>query len=315
MHVLKKAARISQVLMGLVFLVAGLVKIWEPLLFYWDSMPYFRLLGMAREHWPLAARALLALGPVEWGLGLALLLNWRPRLVLSLALLLIGFFFGLTGYAWHMGVGMDCGCFGNLVERTPGEAAVEDAVMLVLLAFAWWGRREQTMPVWPQSRWLVAGGLVLALGVGAIRFVPEMKRLDGSDLQVGVRLTGLKLKGVDFDLMEGDYLVEVFSPNCPRCFRAVPKLNQWADDPDLPPVVALQYYPQDSPKLEDFKKRAQPRYEIVEVARADFSRLVWQHGYPRLAFVRDGVVQAVWEHYELPTGEELKNLLAWHKNG
>ena len=29
MHILKKAARISQVLMGVIFLAAGLIKIWD----------------------------------------------------------------------------------------------------------------------------------------------------------------------------------------------------------------------------------------------------------------------------------------------
>src|SRR6185503_18282754 len=86
--------------------------------------------------------ALLALA-LEVGLGLALLLGVRRLWVLVPAALLVAFFLFLTGRAyWRSAHGLEvdagCGCFGNLVERSPAEAFYQDLLMLVpalLLAF------------------------------------------------------------------------------------------------------------------------------------------------------------------------------------
>jgi hypothetical protein len=53
-------------------------------------------------------------------------------------------------------------------------------------------------------------------------------------------------------------------------------------------------------------QRAQPRYPIASISKADSLRLAWGHGYPRLAHVRDGVVQRVWEYNTLPTLAQLQ---------
>jgi thiol-disulfide isomerase/thioredoxin len=192
------------------------------------------------------------------------------------------------------------------VERTPGEAAVEDLAMLVLLGYAWWGNRAAPAPDRAWNWKVVWLGTALFLLVGGFRFVPQMDRLEQSDLQPGVRLTGLALRGASVDLMKGDHLVELFSPSCHRCLEEAPRLNQWVDAPGLPPLVALHGYPPEARLTTEFVERAQPRYPIASISRTDFLRLTWKHGYPRLAHVRDGVVQRVWESNALPTLAQLQ---------
>ena len=307
-----KIARIVQVIMGLILLLAGVTKIWDPVLFYWEAMPLAQLIGVKPEAWPQVGKWAQFLGPFECALGLALTLNWRSRLAFPVAAVLLAFFTGLTARAWQMGVTANCGCFGALVERTPGEAAIEDAVMLMALIFAWWGTRSVASSAWPQGKWIVTGGAILALVVCGVRFMPHEARLDGSDLQVGLELSGIEPQGVDIDLAQGDYLVEIFSPKCGRCKKEVPKLNKWADTPGLPPIVGLYNIEQGKEGvIEEFKKTLQPRYNIASISFIDFRRLTWKSSYPRLALVRDGEVKAVWEHYEMPTTKQLKNVTNW----
>lgn len=328
MDSVSKAARIGQIVIGVIYLVSGAVKIWEPVLFYWESIPYTQIIGVGKDNWEMAtaaAKMATLLGPIEFALGLALLFNWRPRLSLPLASLLMAFFTGLMVKAWQMGASIDCGCFGALVERSPGEAAVEDGVMLAVVMFAWWGMYRSAqqepsdvagtnwwgtggLPVWPQASRIVLGALVLGLVVGGARMLPEMERIEQSDLKSGVRLTGLNLKGVEVDLLQGEYIVELFSPACGHCMDAVPKINMLAQDPDIPRVIALTTYPQDSPQMVEFKKRLQPRFDIATVSQTDFFRLTFGHGYPRLAYVKDGVVQSVWERDFMPTLSRLKEI-------
>ena len=127
---LSRIAPYVRVAMGLVFLVAGAAKAWDPVLFYWEAGSYWELLGVSIENWACFARPTLVLGPIECAVGVALILNWRPALTLPIALGLMVLFIGLTGYAWYQEADVNCGCFGALVERTPGEALVEDFIML-----------------------------------------------------------------------------------------------------------------------------------------------------------------------------------------
>src|SRR5215218_7797705 len=110
---------------------------------------------------PAQAIALVALA-LETGLGLALLLGVRRKWVLVPAVLLVAFFLSLTGRAWYLAAhglrseAESCGCFGNLVQRSPAEAFWQDLLLLVpplLLAFL---GRERRAPLFPPVRTAVA---------------------------------------------------------------------------------------------------------------------------------------------------------------
>ena len=300
----------ARMVMGLVFLVAGAAKVWVPVQFYWEAMSYLELLETNREMWPELARMMLLMGPIECGIGLALLSNWQPRYLLPVATAAMVVFVAITFYNWQQGANVDCGCFGALVDRSPGEAVVEDGIMLVLLLVAWrWG--TGSLPShWPPAGRVVKLGTIATLLVLAVRFYPEADRVENSDLKAGVELTGIGLDGVDVNLGEGEYLVELFNPNCARCKKAVPKLNRYAQSADIPAVVALSVYAQDSEDLKRFREQMKPKFDIATISTSDWKRLTWNHGWPRMAYVRDGVVERVWEHFEMPTMKQLKRLIA-----
>ncbi len=299
-------ARLAQLIMGLLFVVAGSIKIWEPLLFFWEAMPFVLVLGVEREMAPIGARIALVFGPLEFILGVALILNWRPRFALPASAVLLCLFTALMTYAWRIGATADCGCFGSLVNRSPGEAAVEDLAMLALVLVAWWGGRPfNTHPSGVSSK-LLAAGAIAAIGIFAFRYFPEADRAVNSDLQVGVDLNGLSLEGVDLDIAEGRLVIALFSPTCGRCQKEVPKLNEFQEVADLPSVLALTSFPTESKALSKFKEHLRPNYKIATISLTDFRRLTYKHGYPRLAYVDEGVVRAVWEYFQLPDVVELR---------
>jgi uncharacterized membrane protein YphA (DoxX/SURF4 family)/thiol-disulfide isomerase/thioredoxin len=309
---LHTAGGVARILMGLVFIVAGVAKSWEPVVFYWEAISYLELLEISRDAWPQLARLALWLAPFELLLGVALVTGWRPRLAVPVTTALMVFFIGLTGLAWLKKAPIDCGCFGTLTERTPGEALVEDIFMLGLLLVAWrWGKERFSAAAWrPVSQVVIVTGLVAVVAMW-FRFAPESERIASSDLKPGIRLTDVELKGAavsGLDLSEGAYLVELFSPLCGRCKAAVPKLNEWAATPGVPPIVALCEFPPESPYLTGFVQQMRPRYTIGSISASDFMRLTWRHGYPRLAYVVDGVIQNVWEYDSMPSTAQLASL-------
>lgn len=301
---------IARILMGVVFVVAGIAKSYEPVLFYWEAISYVELLGANRDLWPQLGRAALILAPVEVLIGAALIVGWRPRIILPVATGMMVLFIALTALAWQQEAQIDCGCFGTLTDRTPAEALVEDVIMLALLLMAWrWGTGRWTTSFGLPAHRLVVGAGIVALGLLVGRFAPESERVASSDLKPGVRLTGIELKGLEgVDLSTGAYLVEVFSPRCGRCKATVPKLNDWADTPGVPQIVAVSEFPLDSPYLKAFVQQMGPRYGIAAISSSDFMRLTWRHGYPRLAYIEDGVIRRVWEHNQMPAVAVLKKL-------
>ena len=298
---LEKSLWISQRIMGVVFLVAGLTKIWDPILFFWEAVVPAQTVEMV-------ARLALLLGPLECLVGLALLVDWKPRLVLPIGVVMMVFFIGITAHAWHRGMGESCGCFGTLIDRSPVEAMVENFLMLGMLVFSWWGIRQRSVALWARGRWVVLVGGLVALTVLGFRYMPERDRIADSDLQVGDYLKELSLLDTDIDLTRGAYLIELFSPSCGYCQQAVPKLNVWAADPEVPRLIALSQYPKDHPVTAQFKMKFRPRFAIATISIADFKRLTYGHGYPRLAYIVDGVVVRVWEHHAFPSLTELRKL-------
>jgi len=149
--VLRVLATIGGVVFGLVLLVAAYAKAIDPDGFAESIRAHGLDVGL-----PSNVLALIAIA-VEVGLGVALVLTMRHRPLLLAASALTLFFLFLTGKAYVralQGIVDDtpsCGCFGNLIQRTPGQAFWQDVLLLVPpLALAW--LRPTPGPWWRVSR-------------------------------------------------------------------------------------------------------------------------------------------------------------------
>ena len=145
---------------------------------------------------PAGAVALAALA-LEAGLGMALLLGVRRSWVLAPATVLTAGFLLLNGRTWWLAAhgracgAAGCGCFGNLVQRTPAEAFWQDLALLVVpLALAFLGR-DRNLPRLPPVRTAVAAVCAVAAPVFAWR-APELPLDDlATRLKPGVSLSEL----------------------------------------------------------------------------------------------------------------------------
>jgi hypothetical protein len=128
--------RLAAIVLGVVLLVAAYAKALDPQLFA----------SQLSDLLPLGASLALPLAIVivgyEAGLGAALVRGWRHPLVLAATTATFVVFVGVV--AWYLvqpnePVG-GCGCFGQLVERTPLQALYEDLAFVALSGLAWLGR-------------------------------------------------------------------------------------------------------------------------------------------------------------------------------
>jgi uncharacterized membrane protein YphA (DoxX/SURF4 family) len=237
------------------------------------------------------AVALIALA-LEAGLGLALVLGIRRLWVLVPAALLVAFFVFLTGRAWWMSAhGLrepeSCGCFGNLVQRTPAEAFWQDLLLLVpalLLAFV---GRERTAR-FPAVR--LAFAALATLGVALLAWkAPDLPLDDlATRLRPGVEIeelcaggeTAVCLDTVAPELKQGRHLVVLADLEDPALGEAVAELNQVGD------VWLLSASPSEQHRA--FFWRFGPTFQVVE-APAPLLRPLYRR-LPRSFRVEDGRV-------------------------
>lgn len=254
---------------------------------------------------PATAVALLALG-LEVLLGSALILGLRSRWVLWSNAVLVAFFLFLTGRTyWQYTQGIappaeGCGCFGNLVERTPAEAFWQDAALMVpalLLAFL------APTPWRPLARW--RWGLVATLTVAvmvlawkapswplddlATRLSPGVELLDHcvGSVEDGSRIC---LGGILPELADGEHLVILADLGDASFGDSVARLNDyhWAGlGPRLWVLTSAS-----EEELFGFRFSRGPAFEIRE-APAGLIRPFYRQ-LPRSFVARDGQVTATY---------------------
>jgi uncharacterized membrane protein YphA (DoxX/SURF4 family) len=302
--------------LGAVLLVATWAKALDPAAF----AEQIHLDGLDRLL-PAGAMALLALA-LEAGLGLALLLGVRRLWVLVPATLLVAFFLALTGRAWWLDAhgqagdaAASCGCFGNLVQRTPREAFWQDLALLALpLALAFAGR-DRNPPRVPPVRTALVAAFAVAVPLFAWR-APELPLDDlATRLKPGVKVAELCagrpapravgnagaagsaqagdddavcLDTVAPDLLHGNHLVVIDGLDDPALARAVRGLNAYADTPGAAAVWVLTA--SDDKRQRLFFWKWGPTFKIVQVPQPLLRPLYRR--LPRSFAVQDGRVTA-----------------------
>jgi uncharacterized membrane protein YphA (DoxX/SURF4 family) len=145
------AVNIVRVIVGVLFIISGIVKANDPLGLGYKMQEFFEVWSEGlRDSSFFAASGLIRffsfLSEQSLGLsvlmitleiiaGVALLLGWKRRWVLNVLLVLIMFFTFLTAYAYYSGKFKNCGCFGDCLPITPFTSFVKDIILLAMIVF------------------------------------------------------------------------------------------------------------------------------------------------------------------------------------
>lgn len=134
---------IVRVLVGVLFIISGLIKLNDPIGFSIKLSEYFseEVLNLTFLD-PFVLWLALFVVIYEVLLGVFLLIGFKPKLTLWGLLLMIIFFTFLTFYSAYFNKVTDCGCFGDAIKLTPWGSFRKDVILLLLILILFAGIRH-----------------------------------------------------------------------------------------------------------------------------------------------------------------------------
>lgn len=292
------ASRAGAVVLGLVLLVASWAKALDPDAFAAEISSQ-GLDFLLPASW-VAMIALL----LEIFLGAALVLGVRKRWTLWPSAGLVVFFLFLTGRTWWRAAqgtlpeAAGCGCFGNLVQRTPAEAFWQDlllmvpALLLAFLARSQGGAKIRLVVV----SFVTAAGLVFAWQAPDLPLDDLATRLhpgaETASFCAGSPEDGAQtcMDAILPEIEEGEHLVILADLDDPAFVEALPRLEEYYWTEGVPRLWVLSSASEE--ELFQFRFRHPAPFEIRETPEPILKPLY--RTLPRSFRVDGGTVTETW---------------------
>ncbi len=310
-----KIARIMELLVGVIFLVAAATKTYDMFGFAIQVRNY----GVFPANPDTEMAMAWTMTIVEAVIGAALIagLHLRGMLLAGTAALLVAFT-GLIAYGWAFHGLEDCGCFGTAITLGPGWSIAKNIVLLIMTGYAWYELHNASPDVDRKLRspaLAVAGaGLAAVFAVGILndKAVAPNKNL------VEVEISEEELKerpfakfvfkkedGTEINLGEGKYIVPVLNATCDHCRASIAPLNEASQTPDFPQVVGL-VMADDEAAMDEFRAMTSPQFETFTIDISTLFELVLGSAPPAFYLDVDGANAGYLESEELTLDDLLK---------
>lgn len=314
--------RISAVIIGFTFFVAGLLKLMDPVGAGLVAEEYLKFLHL--DFLRFASNfAGSAIALCETLLGIALVTGVWRKAVAYLTLGVLGAFTLLTVALVIFNPTMDCGCFGEAVHLTHSQSLVKNLILLGLwaLAFLPFGSMEPTRKIKYVSFSLagISVSLFLLYSVFSIPMLDftdykpgtELSSLENADWTSGDEIVLLSFSDVDGRYadslaLQGNVLVaSVYSPEkmSAHNWQKLSALTDMAAARGFTPLVLAASTPEmitesvSSPELLPFIYFAD-RKTLMTLNRSNGG----------VSFFSDGQIVAKWSVNRLPDDEKLEQL-------
>ncbi|MCK0160375.1 BT_3928 family protein [Allomuricauda sp. F6463D] len=154
---------ISRIVVGVLFIISGLIKLNDPLGFSFKLEEYFSPSVLDLPFlMPLALGISVFVVIVEVILGVLLLVGFKPKFTVWSLLLMIIFFTFLTFYSAYFNKVTDCGCFGDAIKLTPWESFTKDVILLVFILILFFGKKFIVPLFSSKTNWIIGATALLA---------------------------------------------------------------------------------------------------------------------------------------------------------
>lgn len=173
---MKYLVHLSRIIVGILFIISGLIKLNDPIGFSFKLEEYFSegVLNLPALV-PFALAIAVFVVVFEVVLGVALLLGFKPKWTMWSLLLMIVFFTFLTFYSAYFNKVTDCGCFGDALKLTPWESFTKDVILLFFILILFFNQKKINPLLKPMPNAItvfVAYSLCLFMGYWVLNHLP-----------------------------------------------------------------------------------------------------------------------------------------------
>ena len=172
-------------ILGVVFLISGLLKLVDPVGTMLIVQEYFKFFHLA--FLTGAAKAVgVALAMTECAVGIGLITGVFRKLSAIVAYAMLGVFTVITLLLWIFNPPMDCGCFGQAVHLTHAQSFWKNVVLIVLAVVAFTPFKEFGTPRVHKN--VAAGVAFAAVILGAVYCNSHLPIVDFTPFNWGSQL-------------------------------------------------------------------------------------------------------------------------------
>lgn len=309
---MKSVKRICAVLLGLVLLLAGLLKLMDPVGagLVMEDYYYFLHLDMLA---PAAKLMGVIFAMLEALLGAALLAGVWPKFTGLVAALVLAFFTVLTLVLWLSDADMDCGCFGEAIHLTQFQSFIKNVVLCLL----WFGAFVPFKSLWEvrKVKYVSFAIAMVSIGAFAVYSLISVPALDFTPFKPGTMLMQAQATPEDESALlsicneEGDYCDELLASGSCMLISAY-NPDKLSDD-DISDLVEFGDSLAAGGLAKPFYLAAVEFPEVGGAYSSDRRKLITlNRSNGGATLVREGVIIAKWPLHFLPELSDIKDLMA-----
>lgn len=305
--------RISAVIIGFVFFIAGVLKLMDPVgagLVVDEYLKFFHL-NFLHFAWEFIA---CALALIETIIGAALITGVWRKIIAIISLIFTGFFTLITLILLIFNPNMDCGCFGEIIHLSHLESFIKNIVLLGLwaLAFLPFRKIEPSRKV----KYVSFGIASVSVGLFLMYSLLSLPLVDFTSLRQGAELEDSQTY-LSFSNVAGEYVddlaynqrVMVISAYTPeklkeRNWERITELLLNAESAGYTPLLLLASSPEN---LDSNNKDVLLQYSYF-ADRKTLMTLNRSNG--GATYLADGQIIAKWAVHKFPKEDKLVELAA-----
>ena len=183
------AVNICRFILAVTFIFSGYVKAIDPLGTLYKLKDYAAAMALndILPDWALVIVA-IALGALEFSLGVFMLFAVRRHMVSKLTLALMSVMTALTVWIYIADPVRDCGCFGDALKLTNGETLLKNIVLIACATLVAWRPVDMARFISRTNQWIVRYYTITYIVVTSVYCLYTLPIFDFRPYRVGTNI-------------------------------------------------------------------------------------------------------------------------------
>ena len=183
------AVNICRFILAVTFIFSGYVKAIDPLGTLYKLKDYAAAMALndILPDWALVIVA-IALGALEYSLGVFMLFAVRRHMVSKLTLALMSVMTALTVWIYIADPVKDCGCFGDALKLTNGETLLKNIVLIACATLVAWRPVDMARFISRTNQWIVRYYTIMYIVVTSVYCLYTLPIFDFRPYRVGMNI-------------------------------------------------------------------------------------------------------------------------------